>query len=395
VNRFVPASLEEACDIVRAARSDSRALQIAGGGTRAGLGRPVQADDVLSSAGLSGILVYEPAEMVIRARSGTPLEEVEAALAGNNQMLPFEPVDHRPLYGSQGRSTIGALAACNISGPRRIRAGAARDSLIGVRFVNGAGEELSSGGRVMKNVTGLDLVKLQAGAYGTIGFLTEVTFKLLPKPECTGTLVIEGLSGSDAIRAMSLASQSPFEVSAAAHVPACEGRVPQTAIRVEHFRPSVDYRLREIAKRLAEFGASRMLDTGTSLAFWADVRDATVLGAGPADIVWRISIRPSHTAAFLAALRTAGLAFRYMLDHGGGLIWLALPPCDNAGADIIRQALPAGVAHALLARAPDATRASVPVFQPLPDAMMKLTAGIKTSMDAGGIFNPGRMYDGV
>jgi glycolate oxidase FAD binding subunit len=194
---------------------------------------------------------------------------------------------------------------------------------------------------------------------------------------------------------MSLALQSPFEVSAAAHVPACEGRVPQTAIRVEHFRPSVDYRLREIAKRLAEFGASRMLDTGTSLAFWADVRDATVLGAGPADIVWRISIRPSKTASFLAALRTAGLSFRYMLDHGGGLVWLALAPCEDARADIIRQALPAGAAHALLARAPDATRASVPVFQPLPDAMMKLTAGIKTSMDAGGIFNPGRMYDGV
>jgi glycolate oxidase FAD binding subunit len=395
VNLFAPASVEEACDIVRAARSGNRTLQIAGGGTRAGLGRPVETDDTLSASGLSGILVYEPAEMVIRARAGTPLEEIDAALAGNNQMLPFEPVDHRPLYGSQGKPTIGALAACNNSGPRRIRAGAARDSLIGVRFINGAGEELSSGGRVMKNVTGLDLVKLQAGAFGTLGLLTEVTFKLLPKPECTGTLMLDDLSGSDAIRAMSLALQSPFEVSAAAHVPASEGRVSTTAIRVEHFRPPVDYRLGELAKRLADFGASQVWDTESSLAFWADVRDATALGAEPADIVWRISIRPSQTASFLAALRKAGLAFRYMLDHGGGLVWLALPPCDGAAAKTVREALPAGAGHAMLVRAPDSIRKSVPVFEPLPDALMKLTAGIKSSLDAGGVFNPGRMYDGV
>lgn len=381
---------------MKAARAGNRTLYIEGGNTRSGLGRPVQADGVLSARKLSGILIYEPAEMVMRARSGTPLEEIEAALDSNNQMLPFEPVDHRHIYGSEGKPTIGSLAACNNSGPRRIRAGAARDALIGVRFVNGAGEQLSSGGRVMKNVTGLDLVKLQAGAYGTLGLLTEVTFKLLPRPESTGTLVFENLPETAAIRALSMALQTPFEVSAAAHAPApSTGGVSRTAIRVEHFRPSVDYRLSALATRLAEFGTPHILDTDASHAFWRDVRDVRALDAGQGDSLWRISIRPSAAARFLDALRAAGLAFRCLLDHGGGLIWIALPPCDDAGAAIVRAALPAGAAHAMLVRAPDAIRSAVPVFQPLPDAMMKLTAGIKAGFDAGGVFNPGRMYDGV
>lgn len=391
-----PSSSAEVCAIIKSARADNRTLRIEGGGTRAGLGRPVQADELLSTRNLSGILIYEPAEMVIRARAGTSLREIASALDGNDQMLPFEPMDHRPLYGTQGEPTIGALAACNVSGPRRIRAGAARDSLIGVRFINGAGEELSSGGRVMKNVTGLDLVKLQSGAHGTLGLLTEVTFKLLPKPECTGTLVLDGLDDERALAAMSAALQSPFEVSAAAHV-AMEGdtAASQTAIRVEQFKPSVDYRLRELAGKLADFGAARMLGDDASQIFWRDVRDAKALAASPGDCIWRVSIRPSAAAKFLSAIRAAGLSFRHLLDHGGGLIWLALDVEDDAGAAIIRASIPAGTGHCMLLRAPDAMRETTPVFQPLAEPVMKLSAGIKNSLDAGGIFNPGLMYAGI
>jgi glycolate oxidase FAD binding subunit len=394
VSDFAPASGEEASDIIRDACANNRTMCVEGGGTRTGLGRPVVSDDTLSTRNLSGILIYEPAEMMIRARAGTPLAEIEAALESNNQMLPFEPVDYRHVYGTQGSPSIGALAACNLSGSRRIRAGAARDSLIGVRFINGAGQELSSGGRVMKNVTGLDLVKLQAGAFGTLGLLTEVTFKLLPKPEATGSLVLDSLDEVNAIKAMGTALQSPFEVSAAAHVVNASGGT-QTAIRVEQFKPSVDYRLGELQKRLAEFGTARVLEDQESQSFWQDVRDVKVLSCAADSAIWRISIRPSAATASLQNLRNAGLQFQSLLDHGGGLIWLSVDADGDAGAGKIRSAIPAGAGHAMLVRAPDAVRQSVPVFQPLAEPVMKLTAGIKKSLDAGGIFNPGRMYAGI
>ncbi len=390
---FVPSTAAEACTLVREHRAQNRTLRIEGGGTRAGLGRPVQSDAILSTGALRGILIYEPAEMVLRARAGTPLAEIESALVANNQMLPFEPIDHRSMYGTAGEPTIGGLAACNISGPRRLRAGAARDSLIGVRFVNGAGEELSSGGRVMKNVTGLDLVKLQCGAHGTLGLITEVTFKLLPRPETTGTLAFDNLGEREALEVMALALQSPFEVSAAAHV--ANNGTGQTALRIEHFKPSVTYRLDQLARRLAAFGKPHILEDQQSQAFWRDVRDVMPLANPPGRVLWRVSIRSSAALKFVSALRMAGLPFDAMFDHGGGLVWLAVEDDNDGGANIIRSALPAGAGHAMLVRAPEAMRNQVPVFQPLGDALMKVSSGIKTSLDAGGIFNPGRMYAGI
>ena len=334
--------------------------------------------------------------MVIRARAGTPLAEIEAALESNNQMLPFEPADYRALYRTTGEPGIGALAACNISGPRRIWAGAARDSLIGVRFINGAGEELSSGGRVMKNVTGLDLVKLQAGAHGTLGLLTEVTFKLLPKPERTGTLMLQGLEHNRAMAAMSLALQSPYEVSGAAYIPADDDpQSSRTAIRIEHFAPSVAYRLGELEQQLSKFGDAKILDDEASQAFWQGIRDVGPLSSVDDSCIWRVSLRSSRAGAYLDTLKQAGLQFRYMLDHGGGLIWLALAADNNASADLIRSTIPPGAGHAMLVRAPDPLRKSLPVFQPLAEPVMKLTAGIKNSFDPGEIFNPGRMYPGI
>ncbi len=377
--------------MIRAARAEGRKLEIQGGASRSGLGRPLQAGAILSSRAMSGVTAYTPAELVMTARAGTPMREIEAALAANGQMLPFEPMDHRALYATAGEPTIGAVAACNISGPRRVKSGAARDSLIGVRLVNGRGEAIKSGGRVMKNVTGLDLVKLNCGAHGTLGFITEVTFKLLPKPERTGTLVLEGLDDARAIQALSAALASPFEVSGAAHLPGARAR---TLLRIEHFASSVDYRLGELVKLLASFGPARRLDEDEALSVWRDVRDCAPLADPAHGAVWRVSLPPSRAAAFVSDLRAGGALLNHFYDWGGGLVWLA-----TSAQAVETGAAPAAAArakgHATLVRAADDMRSRADVFQPQSRALMDLTARILNSFDPDRILNPGRMYAGV
>ncbi|GEL39820.1 2-hydroxy-acid oxidase [Methylorubrum extorquens] len=393
---YAPASEQEAAAIVAQAAGRSEPLRLVGGGTKAALGRPPQDEATLAATGLTGITLYEPAEMVVAARAGTPLAEVEALLAGRGQMLPFEPMDHRPLLGSTGEPTFGAVAAANNSGPRRINAGAARDSLIGVRFVNGRGQPIKSGGRVMKNVTGLDLVKLMAGSWGTLGLLTEVTFKVLPVQEQVATLVLLGLSDAAAVEALATALGSPFELTGAAHWPAgIGGSEPRTLMRVEGFAKSVDYRLGELRRLLRRYGAAQVVEGDESAALWRAVRDATPLAEPREAAIWRISTAPTRGPAVTAAI-AAERAARWFYDWGGGLIWLATDASDDAGAAVIRAAVKAaGSGHATLVRAPENLRAAVPVFEPLPEPLMRITAGIKAAHDPAGIFNPGRMYAGV
>ena len=388
---YEPRDEGEARETVRAALARGERLRLAGGDTKAGLGRPAQDEATLSAAGLSGITLYEPAEMVVAARAGTPLAEVQALLAGRGQMLPFEPVDHRALLGSTGTPTFGAVAAINNSGPRRINAGAARDSLIGVRFVNGRGEAIKSGGRVMKNVTGLDLVKLMAGSWGTLGLLTEVTFKVLPVQERVATLVFRGLDDARAVEALSAALGSPFELTGAAHLPAgIAGPEARTLMRVEGFSDSIDYRLGELRRLLKRFGAPEVSDEA---GLWEPVRDVHPF-AGSGAAVWRISTAPTRGPALTAEI-ARGLAARWYYDWGGGLIWLETPAEGDAGAAIIRAAVKAQGGHATLLRAPAALRAAVPVFEPLPEPLMRVSQGIKAAHDPSGVFNSGRMYAGV
>ena len=386
---LTPASEAEAAEMVRAARAARTPLEIRGGGTRAGLGRPVQAGSVLSTRALSGIVFHEPAELVIRARAGTPMAEIEAALDAHGQFLPFEPMDHRAIYGSQGEPTIGAVAACNISGPRRIIGGAARDALIGVRFVNGLGAPIQSGGRVMKNVTGLDLVKLSAGAHGVLGLLTEVTFKLLPKPKQQRTIALRGLDDASAIAALTAGLASPFSVTGAAHLP---GGV--TGLRLEGFPESLDYRGARLMALLAPQGEAAWMGEDEAREFWRAIRDVRPL-AEPCDAaLWRISVPPTRGPGVVAIIAAAREA-RWIYDWGGGLIWLATPDTGDAGAAVVRAAARAAQGYATLTRAGEATRNTVAVFEPPSAAEMKLTAGIKASVDPDRILNRGRMYAGV
>ncbi len=391
-----PATESDLCAIVAEARAKKTPLAIEGGGTRAGLGRPVQTAETVSMRDIDGIVFYEPAEMVICARAGASLAAVQALLAERNQILPFEPPDHRRLYGSTGEPTIGAIAACNLSGSRRIAVGAARDALIGVRFVNGAGEAIKNGGRVMKNVTGLDLVKLSCGAHGTLGALTEVTFKLLPKPETSATLVLKGLDDARAVQALAQALGSPFEVSGAAHLPAgVGGDSARTLLRIENFENSVRYRIGELRKLV---GGDVVLDDAASRDLWRDVSESGFFAAQDdqhaARAIWRVSTAPSRAPDFVRIVQRAGAVAHYY-DWGGGLVWLAVEAAGDARANEIHAAIGVVGGHATLVRAPEEVRAHVEVFQPLAEPLMQLTRNVKASIDPDGIINPGRMYAGI
>lgn len=388
-----PADEDEAAEIVRDARARGAKLDISGRATRRGFGRPGEGGERLSTRRLAGVVFHEPAEMTLRARGGTPLREIDAALAAHDQMLPFEPIDHRALYGSEGEPTVGGLVATNASGPRRISAGAARDSLIGLRFVNGRGETVTAGGRVMKNVTGLDLVKLVCGAHGALGLVTEATFKLLPRPQSEATVVIRRLDEEQAIAAMTRALGSPYGVSGAAAIGAGMGReFPRTFLRLEGFADSVDYRLEQLLALLADFGAKHALRGEESQRLWRAVRDIEFLAEPRERAIWRVSLRPSMGARFVAALGAHALAHLY--DWGGGLVWLASEPTIAAAAAVRAALAPLG-GHATLMRAPDALRASVDVFEPLTPTLARLTKGVKASFDPDGLFNAGRMYAGI
>ncbi|APX12879.1 glycolate oxidase subunit GlcE [Tateyamaria omphalii] len=349
-------------------------LVVRGGGTRT-VGRPV-VGEVLDVSGLSGVTLYEPGALTLVAQAGTPVAEIEATLAAENQRLAFEPYDLAGLLGTSGASTIGGVIATNASGPRRIMAGAARDFALGVRFVDGVGKVVKNGGRVMKNVTGYDLVKLMSGSWGTLGVLTEVSLKVLPSVEAEVTLVIEGLDAEQAVKAMSRALGSPFEVSGAAWV---QGQV---WLRIEGFEGSVAYRAGQLKQLLAGFGDSAEVD-----ADWTTVRDAVPLHG--AEAVWRISVKPSDGPAVIAALPEDAHA---LMDWGGGLVWAGMSGGDVAATHAQVQAMVAGMGgHATLIKGPEAVRAAVPVFQPEAPGVAALTASLRQRFDPNGILNPGLM----
>ena len=352
--------------------ADAKApVSVRGGGTRGVAGE----GEILSVAAMKGITLYEPGALTMVAQAGTQVAEIEKALAKENQRLAFEPVDHRGIIGSKGEPTIGGIFAANVSGPRRISVGAARDFLLGVRFVDGQGAIVKNGGRVMKNVTGYDLVKLMAGSFGTLGVLSEVSFKVLPRPETQASLVLHGLDDAAAVTAMSRAMGSPFEVSGAAHDPA----VGQTVLRIEGFEASVAYRI-DALKAVLTGVVSEMsvLDAPGSVAFWDGQRDVAAFHGADGDI-WRVSCKPSDGPAL--AEKAGALAHLY--DWAGGLIWLRM----DDGTDL-RARLGAFDGHATLIRGSAETRRRLGVFHPEAAGVAKLTAGLRAQFDPKGIFNP-------
>jgi len=378
-------------------------LEVAGQGTKRSLGRPSQTDLTLDLSGLSGVTLYEPEELVLSAKAGTPLAEIETLLDANNQQLAFEPMDYGPLLGgSAGQGTLGGAIATNLSGPRRIKAGAARDHFLGVTAVSGRAETFKSGGRVVKNVTGYDMCKLLAGSWGTLAAMTDITVKVLPKAETEATVIVEGLDDARACAAMAAAMGSSCDVSGAAHLPdhvaSYFDGLPKpeaaTALRVEGFPPSVKHRKEALAALMKSFGPVALLDEKESRALWRSVRQVKPFAgdAARARPLWRISTAPSKGNAIAAAITPAAQMF---YDWAGGLLWVAMPFADEPDAGSIRAAVKSIGGHATLVRAPAAVRAAVDVFEPQQAALRALSKRVKEGFDPKGVLNPGRMWAGV
>lgn len=395
---MTPTDEQGVIETIQAAHDASEPLAVIGRNSKQGLLRPVQAARTLSTANLAGITLYSPSELIISARAGTTLAELEAALAAKGQHLVAEPPDFTALFGHVQPQTIAGIVAANLSGPRRIAWGAMRDHVMGVRAINGTGEKIRSGGRVLKNVTGLDLCKLLTGSHGTLAVLTEITLKVAPAPEQRATLLLRNLPPENSVAALSAALGSPYAVSAAAYLPAALagfipgiGPGPVALVRIEDFAPSVAYRTDRVRADLADYAPAEILDDTQSRLAWAAIRDCAPF-AGMQGALWRVSVRPSRGPAVAAALeQTFGAA--WFLDWGGGLVWIAGPATAETHEAVAATAAHHGGTHTLF-RAPETLRAAVAVIPPEPNPLAAITRRVKSAFDPRGILNPGRMRAG-
>jgi glycolate oxidase FAD binding subunit len=409
MSRFAPADLDELRDAVGEALAVEEPLEVVAGGSKRGFGRPLQLPRLLDLSRLAGIRDYQPSELVLTAGAATPIEEIDAALTEAGQILGFEPPDLGALFGLppavSGRRTLGGALACNLSGPRRIKAGAARDHFLGFRGVSGRGEVFKAGGKVVKNVTGYDLCKLMAGSFGTLAALEEVTVKVLPRPEALSTVMLWGLEPVPAVRALSRALASPHEVSGAVYIPAASttglmslpGSTAVAALRLEGPGPSVTFRRERLLAELGSDCEATSLDDESSIPFWQAVRDVLPLARSGDRAIWRVSVAPSRGGELGEAIARR-LDTSWYLDWAGGLVWAAIAGAEDGGAAVIRDAIRGadgrGTGHATLTKGSPELRRAVPVFEPQPPPLAALAGRIKESFDPRRILNPGRMVDG-
>ncbi|HEY6870957.1 MAG TPA: FAD-binding protein [Novosphingobium sp.] len=361
--------------IVRDALAHGTRIELAGGGTRADCGAPRDAE-VVSLAALAGVVDYDPAELVLTVRPATPLAAVQALVAGEGQMLAFEP------WGAPG-ATIGGTVAAGVAGSRRVTAGSARDHLLGFTAVSGRGERFVAGAKVVKNVTGYDLPKLMAGSWGRLGAMTELTLKVLPAPRVTATLVAEGLSPQAAHAAMACALGSNAEVSAAAHL-----RRGITLLRVAGFAPSVTARCAALPGLLEGHCALRLADEAEAAPLWAEAMTGAAL---PGAVLWQVHLPPRQAPALLAALDAAGLAADWAMDWGGGRLWIGL----DDERELLRTVVQHAGGEATLVRAPERMRGQVAALHPRAPGVAALEQRVRRAFDPAGVFATGRFGEDV
>lgn len=383
-----------------------RSVEVVGHGSLRALGRPVTPDLMITTASMRGVTLYQPTELVMSAKAGTPLIEIEAELASHGQMLAFEPMDLGPATGGPAATqTIGGVFASNLPGPRRISAGGTRDHLLGARGVNGRGEVFKSGGRVMKNVTGYDVARGLTGSWGTLAVLSEVTFKVSPMPEAVVTLAYANLPDDLAVEAMTTAMGTPYDISSAAHLPkVAAGRLTHpklkaigeslTFIRLETFASFLAGRAGKLKEALKVFGHPLELNADESHTVWTDIRNLSVMPHSPETSLWRISTTPTKAPEIVGAI-SRFMTATALYDWSGGLVWLEVPAAADAGSADVRRAVAVHGGHATLIRAAAEVRKSVEVFEPMKPEVDKLTRGLKAAFDPAGLLNPGRMYASI
>jgi glycolate oxidase FAD binding subunit len=396
--------------VVRAALASEQPLEIVGHGSKRQVGQPMATNALLDLSALNAVTSYEPNELIITVQAGAPLADVKSLIDSKNQQFAFDPMDTAPLLGMSGAGTIGGMISAGLAGPRRVKAGGARDHLLGAHAVSGFGDSFKTGGKVVKNVTGYDLCKLLAGSWGTLAVMTEVTLKVMPRPESERTLLLRGLDDVTANKAMTAALGSPFDVSGAAHLPNSAFRPAAgalaglgspgqavTLLRLEGIAASAAHRAVSLSKLVAPFGVAEILEDSASAAVWNSIRDVLPfaahgpLGAWP---VWRIVCPPASGGALGQALaRETGGDVIY--DWGGGLIWAALPPKPDAQAVFVRQRVEAAGGHATLIRASDEVRRHIDVFHPQASGLAALGERVRASFDPKNILNRGRMARGT
>jgi glycolate oxidase FAD binding subunit len=394
-------------EVVRAAIANEQPLEIIGHGSKRGIGHAMATNAVLDVSALNAITAYEPNELIVTLQAGAPLADVLSLIDAKNQQFAFEPMNTAPLLGTPALGTIGGMIAAGLAGPRRIKAGGARDHLLGAHAVSGFGDSFKTGGKVVKNVTGYDLCKLLAGSWGTLSVMTEVTLKVMPKPEAERTLLLRGLDDAAANKAMTVALGSPFDVSGAAHLPTSafrtkiEGLGDQgealTVLRLEGITASAAHRAGSLRELLAPFGTAILVEDTASAALWTTIRDVLpfaasgALGAWP---VWRIVCPPASGAALgtLLARETGG---DVIYDWGGGLIWAAVPPKPDAHARAVRERTNAAGGHATLIRAAEDIRRAIDVFHPQAPGLAALSERVRASFDPKTILNRGRLTRGT
>ena len=396
-------NLDDAAAVIIAAQHNKQRLELRGLGTKTALGNQPDYDDCLDVSAMQGIIDYQPEELVLTVRAGTALSVIEAELAKANQMLAFEPADLSGILASKSTGTIGGVLATNLSGPRRLTAGAARDFLLGFDAVSGRGERFKSGGRVMKNVTGYDLSKLICGSYGTLAVIDEVTIKTLPRPETSLSLLYGCEDMKSAVAQIAAIFASPHEPSAAAILPqsvaATAGLDMATAmivvIRLEGIALSVEDRAAHL-RHMGQLDGGGVVGTllqADSEALWARIRDVDLLANTSGDI-WKLSCAPASAPAIVAAIEQS-FETTFYADWAGGLLWFAGPSGTEFGTALRAALTGHGGGHAQLLCDRAMNKTSVPIFQPLPPAQASLTKRVKAAFDPLGVLNFGRMHNGM